>query len=564
MTGKEREVVVIPPKNGKDDNGGIKRQLRVASYSRVSTDAEEQLTSFYTQKTYYTDLIMKNPEWALVGTYADEGISGASANKRPEFMKMIKKCYRGKIDLIITKSISRFARNTLDSIGYVRKLKAKGIGVFFEKENINTLEESSEVVLTILSSLAQEELNSMSMNIKMGRRMAMQEGRFNYNFAKLFGYTVDEEGIPVIVLNEGKVVKRIFSSYLAGDSMGKIADNLMQDGIPAPSGKLSWKRERIRAILNNVNYIGDIINFKTTSKSYKLKDRLKNAEENWERHYGVHEAIIDINTWNIVQKTMESKMRSPKKAPKNIFAGFLKCSDCGANLNYKFTHDNPVNHYFSCFNKRNNNGLCKTTHHIRVDALTHIVSTEIKRMMRYAKKFEDEFVKMLKDDAYEKTLKENQLNLNKYNKLQLREAELDKIIQSLFESKVLGSISNERFIKMSASYENEISENKKEMRRLNTLIEADGEKLADINKFITIVKETIEFEELTLSILQRFIDKIIVHHAEKINGEKNQKIEIYYKFIGKFDFMEVKTEMENAKVEIELENGQKKSANSVA
>lgn len=146
----------------------------------------------------------------------------------------------------------------------------------------------------------------------------------------------------------------------------------------------------------------------------------------------------------------------------------------------------------------------------------------------------------------------------------MREAELDKIIQALFESKVLGSISNERFIKMSTDYENEITENKQEIKRLNKLIETDDEKLTNVNKFINLVKETIEFEELSLSILQKFIDKIIVHHAEKINGEKNQKIEIYYKFIGKFDFMEVKIEMENAKNKIELENGQKKEANSVA
>lgn len=150
----------------------------------------------------------------------------------------------------------------------------------------------------------------------------------------------------------------------------------------------------------------------------------------------------------------------------------------------------------------------------------------------------------------------------------MREAELDKIIQALFESKVLGSISNERFIKMSTDYENEITENKQEIKRLNKLIETDDEKLTNVNKFINLVKETIEFEELSLSILQKFIDKIIVHHAEKnaekINGEKNQKIEIYYNFIGKFDFMEVKIEMENAKNKIELENGQKKEANSVA
>ena len=182
----ERELIVIPATKDMYIFGNRSRQLRVASYSRVSTDFEEQLTSFHAQKSYYTDLIMRTPEWKLAGTYADEGISGASAEKRPDFMKMMRHCKKGKIDLIITKSISRFARNTLDSIKYVRKLKAIGVGVLFEKENINTLEENSEVVLTILSSLAQEELNSLSLNIKMGKRMAMQEGRVKFNYTNIY------------------------------------------------------------------------------------------------------------------------------------------------------------------------------------------------------------------------------------------------------------------------------------------------------------------------------------------------------------------------------------------
>ncbi len=178
MSIENREIIIIPPKSSSSVFGNRNRQLRVASYSRVSTDTEEQLASFFAQKAYYTDLILRTPGWTLAGTYADEGRSGASAEKRPEFMKMYRHCKKGKIDLIITKSISRFARNTLDSISYVRKLKAMGIGVLFEKENINTLEENSEVVLTILASLAQEELNSLSVNVKMGKRMAMQEGMF--------------------------------------------------------------------------------------------------------------------------------------------------------------------------------------------------------------------------------------------------------------------------------------------------------------------------------------------------------------------------------------------------
>ncbi len=192
---------------------------------------EEQLTSFYTQKSYYTELILKNPEWTLAGTYADEGISGASAEKRPDFMKMIRHCKKGKIDLIITKSISRFARNTLDSIGYVRKLKAMGVGVLFEKENINTLEENSEVVLTILASLAQEELNSLSMNVKMGKRMAMKEGKVTFQYNKIYAYKKGRDGQPEIIPEEAIIIRRIYESYLSGETTRTIADALNAEGI---------------------------------------------------------------------------------------------------------------------------------------------------------------------------------------------------------------------------------------------------------------------------------------------------------------------------------------------
>ena len=237
MSNGIREVTVIPADERHSLKGYQTRQLRVASYSRVSTDFEEQLASFHTQKSYYTDLIMRTPEWTLAGTYADEGISGAAAEKRPDFMKMYRHCKRGKIDLIITKSISRFARNTLDSIGYVRKLKAMSVGVLFEKENINTLEENSEVVLTILASLAQEELNSLSQNVKMGKRMAMQEGKVFFQYDRLYAYQKGADGQPEIIPEQAEIVKRISISYLVGQSVTNILQELNDEGIPSPQKK---------------------------------------------------------------------------------------------------------------------------------------------------------------------------------------------------------------------------------------------------------------------------------------------------------------------------------------
>ncbi|WP_101908649.1 recombinase family protein [Marasmitruncus massiliensis] len=263
MSNTEREIIVIPASESLSLQGRRNRQMRVASYSRVSTDFEEQLTSFHAQKSYYTDLIMRTPQWTLAGTYADEGISGASAEKRPDFMKMIRHCKKGKIDLIITKSISRFARNTLDSIGYVRKLKAMGVGVIFEKENINTLEENSEVVLTILASLAQEELNSLSLNVKMGKRMAMQEGKVFFQYEKCYAYKKGADGQPEVIPEEAEIIKRIYTSYLAGESIGAIAKILYADGIKSHSKSGEWTESTLRGILQNERYCGDVLLQKT-------------------------------------------------------------------------------------------------------------------------------------------------------------------------------------------------------------------------------------------------------------------------------------------------------------
>ncbi len=340
MSRPEREVIVIL---GKGIYGNLKkqhRQLRVASYSRVSTDMEEQLTSFHTQKSYYTELIMKNPEWTLAGTYADEGISGASAEKRPDFMKMIRHCKKGKIDLIITKSISRFARNTLDSIGYVRKLKAMGVGVLFEKENINTLEENSEVVLTILASLAQEELNSLSMNVKMGKRMAMQEGKVTYHYSKLYAYKKGKDDLPEIILEEAIIIQKIYESYLSGETPRIIADGLNADGIPYLQDK-TWNESKIRSILKNEKYCGDVILQKTyITDPISKKTKVNNGELPKIYIKNNHDAIVRRDIFDKVQSEL-SRRGSKRKVSKatitengkysSIYAlsEILVCGHCG-------------------------------------------------------------------------------------------------------------------------------------------------------------------------------------------------------------------------------------------
>ena len=275
---ENRNVTVIPARQRM--GGGIKKEekpkLRVAAYCRVSTDSDEQATSYETQIEHYTSFIQKNPEWELAGIFADDGISGTNTKKREEFNRMIDECMAGKIDMIITKSISRFARNTLDCLKYIRELKSKNIPVFFEKENINTMDSKGEVLLTIMASLAQQESQSLSQNVKLGLQYRYQQGLVQVNHNRFLGYTKDEDGRLVIVPEEAEIVKRIYREYLEGASLAQIGDGLEADGILTGAGKKQWLATTIKKILSNEKYIGDALLQKTYTVDFLSKKRVKN------------------------------------------------------------------------------------------------------------------------------------------------------------------------------------------------------------------------------------------------------------------------------------------------
>lgn len=227
-----KNITVIPArKHTRKSDDEEKPKLRVAAYCRVSTDSDEQATSYDTQIEHYTAYIQGHPDWELAGIYADDGITGTSTKKREEFNRMIDDCMADNIDMIITKSISRFARNTLDCLKYIRQLKDKSIQVFFEKENINTMDSKGEVMLTIMASLAQQESQSLSQNVKLGLQYRYQQGEIQVNCARFLGYTKDEDKRLMIVPEEAEIVKRIYREYLEGSSMLKIARGLEADGI---------------------------------------------------------------------------------------------------------------------------------------------------------------------------------------------------------------------------------------------------------------------------------------------------------------------------------------------
>ncbi|KXZ39214.1 Site-specific DNA recombinase [Alkalithermobacter thermoalcaliphilus JW-YL-7 = DSM 7308] len=335
-----RNVTVIPARKriGNSAKAEELPKLRVAAYCRVSTDSEEQATSYEAQIEHYTNYIKSNPEWELAGIFADEGITGTNTKKREEFNRMIEECMQGKIDMIITKSISRFARNTLDCLKYIRQLKEKNIPVYFEKENINTLDSKGEILLTIMASLAQQESQSLSQNVKLGLQYRYQQGKVQVNHNRFMGYTKDEEGNLIIVPEEAEIIKRIYREYLEGKSLVGIGRDLEKDGILTAAGKPRWRPETIKKILLNEKYIGDALLQKTFTVDFLTKKRVKN-EGHVPQYYveNSHEAIIPKELFLQAQEELHRRSNIYTGADKNkriysskyALSTITFCGDCG-------------------------------------------------------------------------------------------------------------------------------------------------------------------------------------------------------------------------------------------
>lgn len=265
-----KNITVIPARKKTERIAKAKEvpKIKVAAYCRVSTDSDEQATSYEAQVEHYTKFISDNLKWEFAGIYADDGISGTNTKKRDDFNRMIDDCMAGKIDMVVTKSISRFARNTLDCLKYIRQLKEKEIPVYFEKESINTMDSKGEVLLTIMASLAQQESQSMSQNIRLGIQYRFQQGKMQVNFGRFLGYTREKDGQVVIVLEEAAVVKRIFREYLEGSSLQEICKGLEEDGILIGAHKEKWRPETVHKMLRNEKYMGDALLQKITPRTF--------------------------------------------------------------------------------------------------------------------------------------------------------------------------------------------------------------------------------------------------------------------------------------------------------
>lgn len=337
-----KTVTVIEPKVALIVDKAKYQQLRMAAYCRVSTDSKEQLTSYETQKKVYTEMIASRKDWTLVDIYADEGISGTRADKRPDFNRLIKDCLAGKIDYIIVKSVSRFARNTVECLEYVRMLKARNIGIIFEEQNIDTLKCDSELYLVIYAGFAQSESESMSKNITWAFRKNFEEGKVVFNYKRMIGYRKGEDGNPEIVPEEAEIIRTVYDSFLAGKTAREIVNSLIADGVQTKCGKQKWSVATVQNILKNEKYCGDAILQKTVTLDCISKKHKKNTGEAPMYYvHNNHEPIISRETFNKVQEELlRRNALAPKLVSQTISAQgrysryalteIVHCDECGS------------------------------------------------------------------------------------------------------------------------------------------------------------------------------------------------------------------------------------------
>lgn len=362
------KITVIPsiynPETRMLNQTVVKR--RVAAYARVSTDYEEQITSYQAQVRFYTNYIQSRSDWQFVDVYTDEGISALNTKKRDGFNRMIADALDGRIDLIITKSVSRFARNTVDSLSTIRKLKEHNVECYFEKENIWTFDGKGELLISIMSSLAQEESRSISENVTWGHRKRFAEGRVTMCYGSFLGYRKGEDGTPEIVPEEAEIVRYIFRHFIKGQTPYKIAAELTAQGVPTPGGKQKWTTGTIKSILTNEKYKGDALLQKKFTVDFLTKKTKRNEGE-VQQYYveNSHPAIITPEEFDLVQAEFEKRAKCGKQySNTSIYASKILCGDCGEYFGAKVWHSNSKYRrvIYQCNSKFKNEHFCTTPH----------------------------------------------------------------------------------------------------------------------------------------------------------------------------------------------------------
>lgn len=515
-----KNVMVIPARRrlGNTVQAEERPKLRVAAYCRVSTDSDEQATSYEAQVEHYTAFIKQNSEWEFAGIFADDGISGTNTKKREEFNRMIGECMAGNIDLIVTKSISRFARNTLDCLKYIRELKEKNIPVFFEKENINTMDSKGEVLLTIMASLAQQESQSLSQNVKLGLQYRYQNGEVQVNHNRFLGYTKDEDGHLIIEPVEAEVVKRIYREYLEGASLLQICRSLKADSILTAANKPHWRPETVKKILQNEKYIGDALLQKTYTVDFLTKKRVKN--NGIVPQYYVensHEAIIPRDLYMQVQEEMvrRANLHSGANRKKRVYSSryalssHVYCPKCGDiyrriawnNRGYKSI-------VWRCVSRLEEKGSECTAPTINEETLQTAVVKAINELLANKEPFLQALQKNIATIL-------NEENDNATNDIDSKLEELQQQLLIQAKSKndyedVADEIYHLRELKQNALVENAEREGKRQ-------------RIAEMTDFFN--EQSCELEEYDEQLVRRLIEKVTVFH-DKFAVEFKSGVEI--------------------------------------
>ena len=534
----------------KQSNNKKSRDVTAFLYERLSRDdnLEGESYSIGNQKKLLAK-VAKEKGYTNLVHFLDDGISGVTMD-RPGFVEMIRQLEQGKAAAVFVKDLSRLGRNYIE-VGRLTEefFPDHDIRLVAVSDNIDTAEGENE--LAPIRNLFNE---WYARDISKKRRISNKiKGNAGEPMGQPpYGYIKDPNDPKHWIVDDeaAQVVRRVYSMTLEGFGTEQIAAQLEKDGVLTPraywltkgikrpgKGKqqppTKWNSSTITKILSLQEYCGDILNFKTYSKSYKNKKQIDNDRENWVVFQDVHEAIIERAVYEQVQqKRGKIRKRRTNNGEHNMFSGLLVCADCGSNLHFHFNQGNPEIKYFNCSNYKGNRGTCTSTHYVRVDFLEEVVLGEIRRLTKFASLYEDEFVKAVIGHSQQAEQTDRKLKEKELKTLLAREEELDGLFERIYEDNVSGKLSDDRFAKMSRRYEDEQKELAEKIKKLRSEIEKQSSRSMTTDMFIGLVRKYTRARKLTPRMLNELIEKIEVFNAEKIDGVWEQRLRIHYNCVG--------------------------------
>ena len=534
----------------KQSNNKKSRDVTAFLYERLSRDdnLEGESYSIGNQKKLLAK-VAKEKGYTNLVHFLDDGISGVTMD-RPGFVEMICQLEQGKAAAVFVKDLSRLGRNYIE-VGRLTEefFPSHDIRLVAVSDNIDTAEGENE--LAPIRNLFNE---WYARDISKKRRISNKiKGNAGEPMGQPpYGYIKDPNDPKHWIVDDeaAQVVRRVYSMTLEGFGTEQIAAQLEKDDVLTPraywltkgikrpgKGKqqppTKWNSSTITKILSLQEYCGDILNFKTYSKSYKNKKRIDNDRENWVVFQDVHEAIIERAVYEQVQqKRGKIRKRRTNNGEHNMFSGLLVCADCGSNLHFHFNQGNPEIKYFNCSNYKGNRGTCTSTHYVRVDFLEEVVLGEIRRLTKFASLYEDEFVKAVIGHSQQAEQTDRKLKEKELKTLLARDEELDGLFERIYEDNVSGKLSDDRFAKMSRRYEDEQKELAEKIKKLRSEIEKQSSRSMTTDMFIGLVRKYTRARKLTPRMLNELVEKIEVFNAEKIDGVWEQRLRIHYNCVG--------------------------------